>query len=164
MKACHLCSTLLVALSIVVFMSSADSVRAQLTDADWEKAAGAPLALDTASIQLAPSPGPGPKCFGTAPLGPLSNDGIGLHGFAFGYSNCSVSDYIEFAYKLWLAPSQEKSLCVQLPGWAVTDRFDIRLTGPGNSTKDQKRVTMQSLLADRNSNLTPTECPPLLLR
>ena len=149
MKACHLCSILVVALSIVVFMSSAESVRAQSTDTDWENAAGAPLPLDTASVQLAPSPGPGPKCFGTGPLGPSSNDGSGLHGFAFGYSNCSVSDYIEFAYKLWLAPSQEQSLSAQLPGWAVTDRFNIRLKGPGNATKDQKRVTMQSLLADR---------------
>jgi uncharacterized protein (TIGR03435 family) len=40
-------------------------------------------------------------------------------------------------------------LDTQLPGWAVTDRFDLRLKGPGRATKDQKRVTMQSLLADR---------------
>jgi hypothetical protein len=57
MKACHLCSILVVALPIVVFMSSEDSVRAQSTDTDWQNAAGAPLALDTASVQLAPSPG-----------------------------------------------------------------------------------------------------------
>jgi hypothetical protein len=63
MKACHLCSILVVALPIVVFMSSEDSVRAQSTDTDWENAAGAPLALDTASVQLAPSPGSQPKCF-----------------------------------------------------------------------------------------------------
>jgi bla regulator protein blaR1 len=81
-------------------------------------------------------------------LGPLSNDGGGLRGFAFEY-NCSASDYIEFAYKLWLAPSQKQSLLAQLPLWAVTDRFTISLKGPGNTTKDQKRVTMQSLLADR---------------
>jgi bla regulator protein blaR1 len=141
MKACHVCSVLVVGLSIV------GAVRAQSTAAEWEKTAGAPLALDSASVQLAPSPLP--KCWGTGPLSPLSNDGMGLHGFAFGYSDCSLSNYIEFAYKLWLSPSQEQSLDAQLPGWAIRDRFNIRLKGPGNATKDQKRVTMQSLLADR---------------
>jgi uncharacterized protein (TIGR03435 family) len=74
---------------------------------------------------------------------------VGTHGFAFGYSNCSVSDYIEFAYKLWLTPSQKQSLDAQLPSWAITDRFNIYLKGPGRTSKDKKRVTMQSLLADR---------------
>jgi bla regulator protein blaR1 len=148
MTACRSCSVLVVALSILVLMPSSGSLHAQSTAADWEKAAGAPLALDTASVQFVASPGPG-HCWGTGPLGPLSNDGIGLHGLAFGHSNCSVSDYIEFAYKLWLSPSQKQSLEAQLPGWAVTDRFDIRLKGPGRTPKDQKRVTMQSLLADR---------------
>jgi bla regulator protein blaR1 len=148
MKACRLCSVLVVALSIVLFMRNSGPVRAQSTTADWEKAAGAALALDTASVQLTSSPGPG-HCWGTGPLGPLSNDGIGTHGFAFSYSNCSVSDYIEFAYKLWLTPSQKQSLDAQLPGWAITDRFSIYMKGRGNATKDKKRVTMQSLLADR---------------
>src|SRR5271169_1579973 len=145
MKACRLCSALVVSLSIVVFMRNSGSVRAQSTTADWEKAAGAPLVLDTASVQLTSSPGP--VCSG-GPLGPLSNDGIGTYGFAICYS-VSVSDYIEFAYKLWLTPSQKQSLDAQLPGWAITDRFSIYLKGPGNATKDKKRVTMQSLLADR---------------
>jgi bla regulator protein blaR1 len=147
MTACRSCSVLVVALSILVRMPNSGSVHAQSTVTEWEKTAGPPLALDTASVQLATSPAP--KCFGTGPLGPLSNDGIGLHGFAFGYSHCSISDYIEFAYELWLTPSQKQSLDTQLPGWAVTDRFDIRLKGPGRATKDQKRVAMQSLLADR---------------
>lgn len=148
MKACRLFSVLVAALSIVVFMWNSGSVRAQSTASDWEKSAGAPLALDTASVQLTSDPGPG-HCWGSGPLGPLSNDGMGTHGFAFGYSNCSVSDYIEFAYKLWLTPSQKQSLDAQLPNWAITDRFNIYMKGPGKTSKDKKRVTMQSLLADR---------------
>jgi bla regulator protein blaR1 len=148
MKPCRVFSVFVAALSIVVFMRNSASVRAQATTADWEKAAGVPLALDTASVQLTSSPGPG-HCWGTGPLGPLSNDGIGTHGLAFGYSSCSVSDYIEFAYKLWLTPSQKQSLDAQLPSWAIADRFNIYMKGPGNATKDKKRVTMQSLLADR---------------
>jgi uncharacterized protein (TIGR03435 family) len=149
LKICRLFSVLVVALSVDVFMPGARSVRGQSTAAEWEKSAGAPLGLDTASVQLDPPPGTGPHCFGTGPLGPLSNDGLGRRRFAFEYFNCSVSDYIEFAYKLWLAPSQKQSLLAQLPGWAVTDRFNIRLNGPSHATKDQKRVTMQALLADR---------------
>jgi bla regulator protein BlaR1 len=132
---------------VLLGLLNATQVRAQSSALDWEKAAGAPLALDTTSVQLPPSPLP--KCWGTGPMGPLDNDGIGLGGLAFGYSDCSVSEFIEFAYKLWLTPSQMQSLIAQLPSWAVTDRFNIRLKGPGTTTKDQKRVTMQSLLADR---------------
>lgn len=148
MRICRLFSVLVVTFFIEVFMPNAPSVGAQSRAADWEKFAGAPLPLDTASVRLDPPPGL-PKCWGTGPLGPLSNDGAGTGGRAFGYSDCSVSDYIEFAYKLWLVPSQKLSLLAQLPGWAVTDRFKIDLKGPGNATKDRKRVTMQSLLADR---------------
>ncbi len=136
----------------VIFAAALNTTFAQtehILAGDWEKTAGSPLALDSASVELATFPGPGPKCWGTGPLGPLSNDGYGLDGFAFGYRDCLVSDYIEFAYKLWLVPTQEQSLLSQLPGWAVTDRFSIHLKGPGNATKDQKRLTMQSLLADR---------------
>lgn len=149
MRTCRQFSLLVVAFSIEVFMPNVRSLRAQSMAVDWEKSAGAPLARDTASVQLDPSPETTPKCWGTGPLGPLSDDGTGTGGFAFGYSDCSVSDYIEFAYKLWLAPRQKQSLLVQLPGWAVTERFNIWLKGPGNATKDQKRVTMQSLLVDR---------------
>ena len=37
----------------------------------------------------------------------------------------------------------------QLPKWAITDRFDIQGRAQGNPTKDQMRLMMQSLLADR---------------
>jgi uncharacterized protein (TIGR03435 family) len=145
MKGCRLCAVLVVALSIIVLTRNSRSVRAQSTTPDWKKAAGAPLALDTATVQLGSSPPP--LCSG-GPLGPLSNDGMGTHGFAICYSG-SVSDYIEFAYKLWLTPGQKQSLDAQLPGWAVTDHFGIYVKGPGRASKDKKRVTMQSLLADR---------------
>ena len=122
-------------------------LRRQSRSVNWEKAAKGALALDSASVELAVSTLP--KCWGTGPLGPLNNDGGGLNGVAFAYHNCSVSDYVEFAYKLWLTPSQEQFLISQLPAWAVTNRYNIELKGPGNSTKDQKRLTMQALLAHR---------------
>jgi uncharacterized protein (TIGR03435 family) len=57
--------------------------------------------------------------------------------------------YLTFAYKLQLAPEQRKVLMAHLPGWVTTDRYDIQARAPGTPTKDQMRLMMQSLLADR---------------
>lgn len=58
--------------------------------------------------------------------------------------------YIQFAYKLFLTPDQRQALLDRLPKWVATDRFAIQARAPiGNPTKDQMRLMMQSLLADR---------------
>ena len=57
--------------------------------------------------------------------------------------------YITFAYKLSLAPDQRQSLIAHLPNWVAADRFAIEARAEGNPTKDQMRLMMQSLLADR---------------
>lgn len=57
--------------------------------------------------------------------------------------------YIEFAYKLWLTPEQKDSMLAHLPKWVATDNFEIHAKAEGNPTKDQMRLMMQSLLADR---------------
>ena len=60
--------------------------------------------------------------------------------------------YIEFAYKLWLTPDQRRSFIAQLPKWAAsdTDSYTIHArAAASNPTKDQMRLMMQALLADR---------------
>jgi uncharacterized protein (TIGR03435 family) len=60
--------------------------------------------------------------------------------------------YIEFAYKLWLTPDQRRSFITQLPKWAAsdTDSYTIHArAAASNPTKDQMRLMMQALLADR---------------
>jgi Protein of unknown function (DUF3738) len=57
--------------------------------------------------------------------------------------------YIEFAYKLWLTPEQKDSMLAHLPKWVATDNFEIHAKAEANPTKDQMRLMMQSLLADR---------------
>jgi uncharacterized protein (TIGR03435 family) len=52
-----------------------------------------------------------------------------------------------FAYKL--TPTQVQSVQTQLPKWASTARYDIEARAAGNPTKDQYRLMMQALLADR---------------
>jgi uncharacterized protein (TIGR03435 family) len=55
--------------------------------------------------------------------------------------------YIYFAYNL--TGSQLQLLMPQLPKWVITDHFDIQARADGNPSKDQMRLMMQSLLADR---------------
>lgn len=55
--------------------------------------------------------------------------------------------YINFAYKLDLG--QAEAMPAQLPKWARNQSWLIEAKADGNPTKDQMRLMMQSLLADR---------------
>jgi uncharacterized protein (TIGR03435 family) len=57
--------------------------------------------------------------------------------------------YIEFAYKIMPTREQEDAMLAHLPKWVSTDHFVIQAEAEGNPTKDQVRLMMQSLLADR---------------
>jgi uncharacterized protein (TIGR03435 family) len=45
--------------------------------------------------------------------------------------------------------NQARSHIIGLPGWSDSDRFDVQAEAPGNPTLAQKRLMLQSLLADR---------------
>jgi hypothetical protein len=57
--------------------------------------------------------------------------------------------YISFAYKLTSSRQQERAAVARLPKWFDTDTFEIEARAEGNPTKDQMRLKMQSLLAER---------------
>jgi uncharacterized protein (TIGR03435 family) len=57
--------------------------------------------------------------------------------------------YIEFAYKLQLSREQREAMLSHLPQWVGTQAFVIEAKADGNPTKDQIRLVMQTLLADR---------------
>ena len=78
---------------------------------------------------------------------PLFGDDYPPNGGLFRARNFGVSNYIAFAYKLTVA--QTKIVESQLPKWATTKRFDIEARAPASATKDQMRLMMQSLLAER---------------
>lgn len=76
-----------------------------------------------------------------------------------------LDTYIGFAYKL--APFQTGDAVVNAPKWLRTDFFEIDAEAPGNLTKDQMRLMMQSLLADRFKlavHFETKEVPVLALR
>jgi uncharacterized protein (TIGR03435 family) len=76
-------------------------------------------------------------------------------GGYFSATNQPLWRYIVFAYKL--TGTQELALrfnffaglASNVPGWVNTERFDIRGRVEGNPTKDQVRMMMQALLAER---------------
>jgi uncharacterized protein (TIGR03435 family) len=57
--------------------------------------------------------------------------------------------YVTFAYKLSLTEGQHLAAVARLPKWFNTDFFEIDARAKGDATKDQMRLMMQSLLADR---------------
>jgi uncharacterized protein (TIGR03435 family) len=56
---------------------------------------------------------------------------------------------IEFAYKLPDTPYEEESLLANQPKWVSSDIYEIKARAEGKPTKDQMRLMMQSMLADR---------------
>jgi uncharacterized protein (TIGR03435 family) len=65
-------------------------------------------------------------------------------------ANVSLPVYIEFAYKIMLMPEQEQTMVSRLPKWVGTQAFVIEAKAPtADASKDQMRLMMQSLLADR---------------
>ncbi len=57
--------------------------------------------------------------------------------------------YISFAYKLPPNEQVRHTALAHLPAWVATELFAIDARAAGNPTKDQMRLMMQSLLADR---------------
>jgi uncharacterized protein (TIGR03435 family) len=79
---------------------------------------------------------------------PLSSQGFfSPTGGLLQATNFPLIRYIIFAYKL--TPEQVHSVRSQLPKWASTARYDIEARASGNPTKDEFRIMMQALLADR---------------
>ena len=61
----------------------------------------------------------------------------------------TLSDLIEFAYKLMPTREQEQMMLSPFPKWVASEDFVVEAKAAGNPTKDQMRLMMQSLLADR---------------
>jgi uncharacterized protein (TIGR03435 family) len=71
----------------------------------------------------------------------------------------TLAEYIEFAYKVWGNEVQNREFS-RLPKWVTsyTDRYTIEAhAATGNPTKDQMRLMMQALLADRFQLMTHFE-------
>jgi bla regulator protein BlaR1 len=132
-----------VATPIIIGVLNAPAVRAQ--DAtDWQTRAGGKMAFEVASVK----PG-NPDTF-FPPSFPLdSGDAFTKVPNGRFSATAPLSAYISFAYKLHASHWQLDATTSHLPKWADTDRFEIQASAPANTTKDQMRLMMQSLLAER---------------
>ena len=113
----------------------------------WQTDAGGQMAFDVASVKQNKCGLP-PACSLDSNINLLPGDAYFPTGGLFAETNWYLMPLIVFAYKL--NANHYQLLTPQLPNWANTDRFDIQARAPtGNPTKDQMRLMMQSLLADR---------------
>lgn len=105
------------------------------------------MSFDVVSVKLSKIPAVivngAPPRLPTFSLGP---DDAKPRGGRF-YARFPLGAFIGFAYKL--APFQTADALANAPKWVRTDLFEIEAEAPGNPTKDQMRLMMQSLLADR---------------
>ena len=120
------------------------------------------MAFDVASVKRNTS-GPPPSFESPNSSGNLPNSNVSLApgdayaptGGLFTATNLTLLNYMVFAYKV--TGNQVQLLRPQLPKWANTDRFDIQGRAVGNPGKDQMRLMMRSLLADRFKLAVHTE-------
>ncbi len=120
-------------------------LRLQAQVPQWQIDAGGKMAFDVTSVkQNTASPSPSTQNTNVG-LGPM--DDFHPTGGLLSATNYPLSQYILFAYKP--TPEQFEAAKSQLPKWANTNRYDIQARASGNPTKDQFRLMMQALLADR---------------
>ena len=116
---------------VVVGILNAPAVRAQ----------DGKMAFDVASIK--PSKGAFvPLNYSLDP----SDDDIATNGRLT--ADETLAEYIEFAYKVWGNEAQSREFSHSAK-WVNTDRYSIEAQATGNPTKDQMRLMMQTLLAER---------------
>jgi uncharacterized protein (TIGR03435 family) len=129
-------------LPVAVGTLSTSFIRAQ--DApDWKTKAGGKMSFEVASIKQDTGPFRPPNF----PLDP--GDAYKETGGRFS-ADFGLPTYIEFAYKLSLTQEQRQSVLARLPKWVSEDRFNIQAkAAQADPTKDQMRLMMQALLADR---------------
>jgi bla regulator protein blaR1 len=121
---------------------NAQSVQAQSADAsDWQAAAGGNKSFDVASVK------PG-STLGRRSIFPLDEGNAYVPGGRLSAS-FPLWFYIRFAYKIAAGDQERADAVAPLPEWVDRDLFVIEARAEGGPTKDQMRLMMQSLLADR---------------
>jgi uncharacterized protein (TIGR03435 family) len=137
---------------VLVGIARAPAILAQSPSGapQWQAAAGGHMVFDVASVKVME-----PGLRGHPPNFAL-DEGNGFTDPRNGESphgrfsaTFPVTFYIMFAYKLSLTPDQRQAMLAHLPKWVDTDKIEIEAKAAGNPTKDQMRLMMQSLLAER---------------
>jgi uncharacterized protein (TIGR03435 family) len=134
--------SLALALPIFTGLLSGTESRAASTSPAWRETEGR-LAFEVASVKQNTSGSESSTM--NVPLGP--GDIYPPNGGVLSATNVSLISFIYFAYNL--SGTQFQLILPHLPDWVIKDRFDIQAEARGNPTKNQMRLMMQTLLADR---------------
>ena len=138
---------LLLAVSLLVVTASAQDNALQQPTAvktsipQWQTAAGGKRSFEVASIRQNKTGGKS-----SMNVDPTPDDNFSSTGGLYVAKNIVLAQFVAFAYKL--TNKQLQSFESQVP-WSMEDLFDIEARAEGNPTKDQYRLMMQSVLADR---------------
>ncbi len=128
--------------------------------ADWQARAGGKMTFEVASVKFSTV-----KEF-VPPSMPL-DAGARYHPTGdYFRADFPLWSYIQFAYKLWAPAEDQRKEIARLPKWVTTDRYSIEARGAGKPGKDQFRLMVQSLLADRfqlAAHFETREAPALVL-
>jgi uncharacterized protein (TIGR03435 family) len=109
---------------------------------EWQTAAGGKMEFEVASVR--------PSEPGT-PYGSTVSLTDGRDGASTGNlfrADAILMPYLTFAYKI-SGPVQARGIWDKLPDWAKTQFFHVEARADGTPTRDQLRLMVQSLLADR---------------
>ena len=109
----------------------------------WQEAAGGKMSFEVASVR--PS---GPDEY-HSPGFPLSPDDFFRDPGGRFQGAFALEIYIEFAYKTLPSGAEVRAFEGSLPEWAKSQRYTLLARAPLGATKDQYRLMMQDLLAER---------------
>lgn len=109
---------------------------------DWQTKAGGRMGFEVASVK----PSQGEFVPSSLALTPWDDYSPTTGRFR---ADDTLSTYIQFAYKIWPSEIESRELS-RLPKWVSADRYSIEArAATANPTKDQVRLMVQSLLAER---------------
>jgi uncharacterized protein (TIGR03435 family) len=108
---------------------------------EWQMAGGGTMSFEVASVRQNKTGGKS-----SMNVDPTNGDHFTPTGGLYVAKNIPLAEFVAFAYKL--TNRQLGTFESQVP-WSLNDLFDIEARADGNPTKDQYRLMMQSLLADR---------------
>jgi uncharacterized protein (TIGR03435 family) len=126
---------------IVIAGQSALRCYAQTDTPGWQIAAGGKMAFEVASVKTDKGPFRSPNF-------PLDTGDAFTPGNRFS-ADFPLLTYIHFAYKLNFSRQQREFLLAHWPKWIDSDRYAVEAKAAGPVSKDQMRLMMQTLLADR---------------
>jgi len=128
---------------VLLCASTARGQKAADSAPAWQVAAGGKASFEVASIRLSE-----PGTFHPPSFALSADDWFREPNGSF-HADFTLPTFIEFSYKLWQTGEQHRAMLAGLPDWVKTDHFTIQAKAPLHATKDQYRLMMQALLAER---------------